>query len=207
MQSTSSMFPTAGVRLLQPKVFRNLSAIDNALYVEPANMMTEAVKDSFLAGRIRLRSSTRIDNWSICVSAGPFTIPAGNRVRVVYAIVGGNDSTIAKVNSDSAQAWWDRMTIGVTEADGFKLETRPRFFVRPNPASGSVRIAYNVPVREPALVRVYDVAGSLKAELYTGEIQGNGAITWRPEKVPAGIYFVKVEMPGGDVVEKFIYLK
>jgi len=207
MQSTSSMFPTAGIRILQPKTFRNLSAIDNALYVEPANMMTEAVKDSFLAGRIRLRNSTRTDNWSVCVSTGPFTIPAGNRIRVVYAIVGGNDSTTAKVNSDSAQAWWDRMTISVSEADGYKAETRPRFFVNPNPATGSVRIGYNVPVREQALIRIYDVTGSLKTELYAGEIQGKGAITWRPDKVPAGIYFVKIEMPGSDAIEKFVYLK
>jgi hypothetical protein len=207
MQSTTSMFPTAGIRLLQPKVFRNLSAIDNLLYVEPANMMTEAVKDSFLAGRIHLRNSTRTDNWSICVSAGPFTIPPGNRVRVVYAVVGGNDSTTAKVNSDSAQSWWDRNTIGVSEDAGFMPIARPRFFIRPNPAAGVVRVGYDVPIREDVNVRVYNAAGSLVTDLFSGKIEGSGAIAWRPGKLPAGIYFVKIEKASGDQISKFVYLK
>jgi hypothetical protein len=207
MQSASTQFPAVGVRLLQPKVFRNLSAIDNLVYVEPASMMTEAVKDSFLAGRIRLRNSPRSDNWSICVSAGPFNIPSGNKMRVVYAIVGGNDSTTAKVNSDSAQAWWDRMTIGVGEGSGFKPAVMPRFLVRPNPASGQVRIGYSLPDRVPVRIRVYDIAGCLQSDLYAGEIQGSGAITWRPDHAPAGIYFVRIESAGADVMEKVVLLK
>lgn len=207
MRSTSSMFPTAGIRLLQPTVFRNLSAIDNAVYVEPASMMTEAVKDSLLKGLIRVRNSPRTDNWSICVSAGPFNIPAGNKVRVVYAVVGGNDSTSAKVNSDSAQSWWDRHNIGVGEGAGLVPSPVSRFAVLPNPARNRIRIAYAVPSPQSVRIRLFDVTGRERALLYEGEVRGSGAVSSPSRPLPAGIYFVQIETPGAGRIEKVVYLE
>lgn len=207
MRSTTSMFPAAGIRLLQPTVFRNLSAIDNAVYVEPAAMMTEAAKDSFLKGYIRVRNSPRTDNWSICVSAGPFNIPVGNKVRVVYAVVGGNDSTTAKVNSDSAQSWWDRHNIGISEGVGLIQPSGPRFMVHPNPARDRIRVSYTVPVRQTVRIRLFDAAGRERSVMFEGEVQGTGAITGSTGRLPAGIYFVKIETPGNGRIEKIIYLE
>jgi hypothetical protein len=207
MRSAASQFPAAGVRLLQPAVFRNLSAIDNAVYVEPSSMMTEAAKDSFLKGHIRLRNSTRTDNWSICVSAGPFTIPAGGKVRVVYAVVGGNDSTSAKVNSDSAQSWWDQHNIGVGEGAGPVQTPVARFAVLPNPARDRIRVAYAVPSPQPVRIRLFDVTGRERALLYEGEVRGSGAISGPNRPLPAGIYFVQIEASGAGRIEKVVFLE
>lgn len=207
MRSTSSMFPTAGIRLLQPVQSRNLSAIDNALYVEPANMMTEAVKDSFLKGLIRVRNSPRTDNWSICVSAGPFNIPAGSKVRVVYAVVGGNDSTSAKINSDSAQSWWDRHNISVSEGTGLIQPSHPQFIVHPNPTRDRIKVSYTVPVRQTVRIRLFDAVGRERLLMLEGEIQGSGTVTGLTNQLPAGIYFVKIETPDAGQIEKVVYLE
>ena len=205
MQSPYSMYPTCGLRLLEPTSARNLSAVDHLYYVEPSAMMTEAVKDSFLKGLIRLPNSTRTDNYSVCVSAGPFNIPVGQSARVVYAVVGASDSTLAKVHSDSAQSWWNQAV--VSEENGRPYSFNSLISISPNPVSRALKIRYNIPVQEMISVRIFDAAGRMVHEIFKGELQGAGNIVWTPQNLPGGIYFVKVEKASGTGLAKFIYLK
>jgi hypothetical protein len=206
LRSTSSQRPTVGVRLLEPVTAANLTAIDHAVYVEPGSMMTEAVKDSLLRGLINMPSSNRTYNWSICVSAGPFNIPVGGVARAVYAVVGGNDTTIAKVNSDSAQSWWDH-NIGTAEATSPVSAERMIFNIMPNPASRHINIHYNTGNKQATVIELYDAAGRLVDRIFEGELTGKGMIKLRSDILNNGIYFVKIMMPQQTIIKKFIYLK
>ncbi|MEO0081243.1 MAG: C25 family cysteine peptidase [candidate division WOR-3 bacterium] len=115
MMQSSSADPSVGVKLLSPTVAANQSAIDHAVYVQPSGMMTEAVKDSFLRGAIRMPNSNRSANWSCVVSAGPFNLGPGQRQKVAFAFVGGTSEAEIRVRADSAQSWYDKkMPRGVT---------------------------------------------------------------------------------------------
>jgi len=207
MRRTTSQRPTVGIRLLQPDIAQNLSAIDHAVYVEPSSMMTESVKDSFLSGRIRVPNSTRRDDWSACVSAGPFTIGVNDRMRVVYAIVGGNDENIAKVHSDSAQAWWDRNTSGIKEDNTHFALQKLAIDIKPNPVLDRATIYYNIPLREKIAISVFDACGRLVEKVFEGEVEGRGEIKWEPTGLANGIYFVRIENPSGPLMKKIIYLR
>jgi hypothetical protein len=206
LRSTSSQRPTVGVRLLEPLTAANLTAIDHAVYVEPASMMTEEVKDSLLKGLISMPNSNRSDNWSICVSAGPFNIPVGAKQRVVYAVVGGNDTSYARVHSDSAQAWWEN-AMGKAEQEECRANIQPFFAIVPNPASKQIHIHYNVLQREPVSIELYDAAGRSVMTVFDGMLSGAGIIKAQPGVLVDGIYFIKVTRPHEIAIRKFIYLK
>ncbi|MEO0073830.1 MAG: C25 family cysteine peptidase, partial [candidate division WOR-3 bacterium] len=104
----SSYNPSVGIKLLSPTTAANNSAIDHAVYVTPSSMMTEAVKDSFLRGAIRVPNSNRSANWSCVVSAGPFDLAPGARQKVAFALVGGTTQSELLANADSAQSFYDR---------------------------------------------------------------------------------------------------
>ncbi len=207
LRSTSSQKPTVGIRILEPKLARNLSAINHAQYVTPSSMMSEVIKDSFLTGKKKVPSSTSTTNWSIIASTGPFNIPVGQYYRVAYAIVGGNDTTIAKVNSDSAQSWWDRF-VGVTsEPDYFDIKHSVMVNIIPNPATGKISLYYHTMKLEYVEISLYDISGRLVDDIFRGELQGAGNLAYRSSKLATSVYFVKVK--NGERVEynKIIYFK
>lgn len=206
MRQSTTMFPVCGIRVLQPKAARNLSAVDHARYVTPATMMTEAVKDSFLSGGIRMRTSDRAFNWSVCASAGPFSLPVNGKVRVAYAVIGGNDTTLALVNSDSAQSWWDR-NVNVKEETYAHVYNLPSISIKPNPTSRTTLIYYSLPAKERLAVNVFDASGRLIERVFDREVVGNGCIEWQPANIANGIYFVKIEKASGSSINKVIYLR
>ncbi len=112
MTQSSSYANSAGIKVLSPAAAANLSAIDHAIYVTPGSMMTEAVKDSFLRGAIRLPNSNRAANWSCVASAGPFNLAPGARQKVAFALVGANSAAEMNEHADSAQSWYDRQMPG-----------------------------------------------------------------------------------------------
>lgn len=126
MAQASSFANSAGIKLLSPRNAANLSAIDHTVYVTPAGMMTEAVKDSFLRGTISQPNSNRSANWSCVVSAGPFDLEPGQRTRVAFAIVGGSTQAAMLANADSAQSFWDnRMPLGLAWLRGVVDDAPP----------------------------------------------------------------------------------
>lgn len=206
LRSTSSQRPTVGIRLLEPTTARNLSAINHAQYVTPSTMMSEIVKDSFLTGKKRVPVSSSTTNWSIIASAGPFNIPVGHYVRVAYAIVGGNDTTNARVNSDSAQSWWDRF-IGVTAEDiGNEIVKPVRFRLMPNPSSKTVNIHYQISPMRKVKIGIYDISGRLVENIYKGELKGTGLLSYNPVNLVTGVYFIKIEGENINEMHKFVYL-
>ncbi len=206
MMQPSSMYPTCGIRLLEPTTARNLSAIDHLYYVEPTAMMTEAVKDSFLKGLLKLRNSSRDDNYSVCVSAGPYTIAPGASARAVYAIVGANDSTLAKINSDSAQSWWDQQS-GAIENRQTADSRRAVLQLVQNPARNHIGIAYQLEKNETVVIDLYDVAGRRRTRIFEGTLTGRGVLDWTPTHLVPGVYFVKLQRSTGDSIEKVLYLR
>ncbi len=207
LRSTSSQKPTVGLRILEPKLARNLSAINHAQYVTPATMMSEVVKDSFLTGKKKVPNSTSTTNWTVIASTGPFNIPPGQYYRVAYAIVGGNDTTNAKVNSDSAQSWWDRF-VGVEDEKHVELN-RSVFSldVYPNPVAGMVNIRYEMESKGKVKLNLYDTAGRFIDKIYSGELHGVGHLNYKPENLPEGVYFIYFETKDSRMLKKVIYLK
>jgi hypothetical protein len=193
--------PYIGIRLLQPTTFANLSAIKNSQYVTPSSMMTEAVKDSFLKGRIHVRNSTSTTNWSEVVSAGPFDIPVNWYQRAAFAFVGGESDAEIQANSDSAQSWYDQNSGLETGSPSSSLK-RKLLEVEPSLARGRVNVSYSLGSAGAFALRVYDLTGKLVTTLREGG-EAQGRVTWEP-RGRCGVYFVRLESGAGSETAKVV---
>lgn len=100
-------------------------------------------------------------------------------------------------------------TTGVTQDE---LKDRLRFrSVVPNPSLGGVRFVYDVPEPGGLLrVRVFDVAGRLVAQPFSGKrTPGTWSTQWdaadtRGRALPSGVYIVQLQMAGQSLVRRVV---
>jgi serine protease len=198
MQGTQN--PTVGLKILYPKSFRNLTAVDHVVWVYPDTCVTDNQKFRFLNGSIVLRRSNRAYDWSIAASVGPFDLAPGGAQKFAVAVVGAADTTTFKANAESAQSWYDRE---VALAEGPKVQTPVlRLGAVPNPFSEATTIRYSASAPGRLEVEAYDATGRLVDRLVAEVKVGDGAVNWRPKNLGAGLYFLKVKTPGHESVFK-----
>jgi len=214
MTCQDSIEYAAGIKLLSPHIAANLSAIDNAVYIDPPAMMTEAVKDSFLRGAISAPNPHGSRNWSGIVSAGPFDLPVGGRADVAFAFVGGNTQAEMVEHADSAQAWFDR-SVAVAEpvnASDVDIE-RVTLKTAPSPVRNRVQLRLALPEPGRALVEVLDVEGRVVKVLADGRFgRGVHSLEWdgrdaAGQRVASGIYLYRLVTAAGTVTRKAVVLR
>lgn len=209
MRQAGGENPTVGVKILAPASFRNLSAVDHAIYVYPTDTaMTDDMKYRFLDGTIVQRNSSRDYDWSICTSVGPFDLPAGETYRCAFAFVGGSSAANFAENADSAQSWYDNL-LGISDGGRLSgIREAGSVVCVPNPFTRSVQIRYNVPVAGRVRAEVFDVSGRTVAVLADGEaVTGRVETVWKPANLANGVYLLKVVLPNGAISRKLMLLR
>ena len=85
--------------------------------------------------------------------------------------------------------------------------------IRPNPTTGSATVALALPRPAQARVAAYDVNGRLVRTLWSGPMEaGMRTLNWdgrgdRGERVPGGIYFIRLESEGRLAVRRLAILR
>jgi hypothetical protein len=202
MRQNTTPNPTLGIKLLDPPVAANLSVIDNTVYAYPDSAMNEGMKHRFLNGALHFASSDRTYDWAVMLSAGPFDLAPGGHQVVAYAMVGGADTAEFLVNCDSAQSFYDRRT-------GFFARPAPRpldgieFGLTPSLIAQSTRMSYQLPRPGRVTVKAYDILGREKATILDEPMNaGSGTVTWVPQSLTRGVYFVRADILGSSIAEK-----
>jgi len=82
----------------------------------------------------------------------------------------------------------------------------------PNPFNGQTTIEFSVLDNEPVRLLLYDVAGRLVRQLYSGKGEGTMSVIWdgkNDKSAPSasGVYFYRLETPAGDVIRRLSFLK
>jgi len=80
-------------------------------------------------------------------------------------------------------------------------------FVAPNPSRATSRIQYTVARTGHMRIEVVDVAGRVVSTLVDGvEAAGRHEAAWRGERMPAGVFFVRLTTPDRTVSRKIVRL-
>ncbi|MEO0071708.1 MAG: C25 family cysteine peptidase [candidate division WOR-3 bacterium] len=205
MRHSATANPSVGVKILFPKSFANLCAIDHARYVEPDSAMSEGMKFRVLNGTINQRNSNRAYNWSVGASVGPFDLNPDGSYQVAFAFVGGTNETNLQVNADSAQSWFDNY-VGIEDKEVFQPEgLRLRVKTQPNPFSRSVHISYHTSQAGPVRVDVFDITGRLITNILNKwHKPGNFELNWDARKLAMGVYILQVTAPNGTETSKLV---
>jgi len=84
----------------------------------------------------------------------------------------------------------------------------------PNPSNPAARIEFSTPVAARVNLKLYDVHGRLIATLFDSHARaGQYVVNWdgrsnKGERVPSGIYFYRLNVPGQPVLtRKLVLLK
>jgi hypothetical protein len=196
MQYLETPAPTAGMVLLDPPQAAALGAVDNAELVWPDSCLTDDQKFRMLSGALGGRDSTSAADWTVTLSAGPFTLGPGETRRVALAVVGSINTVGWLTACDTAQAWYDRYFGGVGIEAGRPAGSQPRFSVRPSVVRDVATIVLGAPWSGEGSVTVIDALGRVVQTLSVP--RGASTIDWGlfdagGRHVPSGVYLVRLD--------------
>ena len=79
----------------------------------------------------------------------------------------------------------------------------------PNPFNPLTKVSFSIPIyQEEVKLRVFDILGSLEAELVNGAYEsGNYTIDWNASNKSSGIYFVELKTEQFRKIKKITLLK
>lgn len=78
----------------------------------------------------------------------------------------------------------------------------------PNPFNPETRIKYNLPKSERAIVKIYNLNGKeLETLVDAVQTAGEHEVTWRPQDLPSGIYFYRLQAGDFSKTKKLIFQK
>jgi len=200
--------PYVGAAILDPPRATsavNLSLIDHALYVYPYSGLPDSIQIQFMDGSIQNPSSDRAYDWSVCASAGPFTIASGAAEIAAFAILGGNNLSDLQAHCDTAyNRYWNWP--GVEETPGSAQITGIHLY--PVISRGRpYKVAYGFTQETPVMVKVYDALGRLVVHEDYGRLNGSGEFTFDLKSLAQGVYFVKIDAENKTTTSKIIWLK
>ncbi len=80
--------------------------------------------------------------------------------------------------------------------------------IYPNPFNSIAKVAYDLPHSDDVFIGVYDISGRLVSTLYEGrQHTGSHIVSWDGSQVSTGLYFVRMQAGGRDIIRKVTLVK
>ena len=200
----TAAFPYCGIKLLDPTTAANLSVIDHLIWVYPDSMMSDGAKHRFLDGTLSQVSGAVSQDWSVVVSAGPFTLPPGDSAVVAIAVLAGDNLADLQENADRAQEKYD--FLGIEEAGNigrpvYEFQLSQNY---PNPLRHMTTIRYALAGSGHTTLSIYDLTGRAVTTLVDRRQEpGLYSVPWDgrdglERSVPNGVYFYRLSTRRDD---------
>ena len=131
------------------------------------------------------------------VSSGPFTLAAGDSIRVAFALIAGEDLTMIQASADAAQVRWDNTVlttglIALPSAETFGLST-----IYPNPAGSNAMLRFTLDRSGKVELSIYNALGE-RVQSVLAQTLGAGSYSTGVDlqHLEAGTYFVRLTCDG-----------
>lgn len=160
----------------------------------------------------KLLKSTALKTSAVDVPTGDF-IPAGDsdwkeadvslegynkkgaRIRFEWINGGGNNAYIDNINI------YDFANVGIED----NLASAYGLNVYPNPTNESATIRYMINQPSNVQVDLYDLVGKKCQQLFDGNVAaGEQEVQMNREKLPSGVYFVRLSINGNSFTQKLV---
>lgn len=198
--STTGGMLYAGIRLLTSTAGPNFYGIDNAgtgrggvnitSAFSTADKFTTLSTNRLTAGDSSLSTYPGNDVCNV-MSSGPFTIAAGDSVKVAFALIAGDNLGQLQVSSDTAQIRYDHFT-GVKNQDA-----QQHFVVYPNPANDALNFVFGSGQQEYSISLVNVMGQTVKTVKFGAAATGINSANIDVSELPAGTYLYKVTDKSG----------
>jgi len=201
-----------GVKVLTRPV-RNLTFIDNVLYMEPWGYIPDSYKWELLQGVMGIPQTSFDNDWSVLASAGPFNLRSGDTLEVAFAVIGGESYADLIENAD----WVDSTYIQPGVSEGLSRRAAPQkallYQNSPNPFSGNTSIRFVTAGDGEISLDVMDPSGRLVARLYEGRApKGVHIARWDGRtddglRASSGVYFYRLSSESTELTQKMVLIR
>ena len=203
-----------GIKLLSSGAGFHHYAIDNLaggdggidIYSD-ADYFSDADKFVVLSTDRNTAGGTAPGGNDVCdvTSTGPYTILAGDSVRVAFALTCGENLSSILESADAAQVKYDNLHLGIEENGG---AGKMLIGIYPNPASKTATITYTLEKNANLELSIYNVLGEKVETIQDGkQSAGKQSITVDLSAYPEGNYFVRLHTSDLVEVQKLVISK
>lgn len=194
----------AGVKVLGSSPF-NIYAFDNNGANGSFNIYDGLTKqekfDAMSTPRSTAGTSGGGNDVSLMVASGPYSIAAGDSIKVGFALLAADSLTALVTAAQAADIKFD----DITSISGSAYDNPSFNSVFPNPADKEVIIKFNIAENSKINIAVSDIAGKTIQAVNNGELNaGNHVYRFSSAGLQEGIYFVKIKMNEKIIVKKFV---
>ncbi|MBL0341989.1 MAG: S8 family serine peptidase [Bacteroidetes bacterium] len=146
------------------------------------------------ASRIASGQSGAGNDISMLLSSGPHSIPAGDSIKVAFAILAGDDLNSILASAAAADIKYATLN-SIIQLPAFVTALSQNF---PNPFANSTTINYSVGGKEKVVIEVYDVLGNIVRTLVDQTLQsGSYSVNFSASGLADGVYYCR--MISGDI--------
>ena len=140
------------------------------------------------------------------VSTGPYTIPAGDSVKVAFALLAGDDLADLIVSAGNAQIMYDGLL--TTDVASIALNGENSMSIFPNPTSGESFVDLNIVESSKVDLRVFNVLGEQISIIASEQLAaGKHRFVYETSNLSTGMYYYQLTIDDKKYVQKLMVTK
>lgn len=169
--------------------------------------MSDSTKYAFMSeGMVKTSSSTASDQ-AILLTAGPYSLAAGDCVQVVFAVLAGENLADLRANADSALVAWNGIAGLISSNPPADHDIR-LLDVFPRPANGDLHISIQLPEGGKVAFSLLDIMGrSTPLWQDTYPEAGIYRLALPQKNIASGVYWLVAQNGHSRSSAKIIWLK
>ncbi|MBI5467241.1 MAG: T9SS type A sorting domain-containing protein [Candidatus Kerfeldbacteria bacterium] len=146
---------------------------------------------------------------------------------ITFGVAGFNVNTTVPAYALAEPGHWSAVLVEIRTSAGYRAMSSPVYLApqgttgvgpdhaelalsqpRPDPVVGLMTCSYSLPTAVHASLSIYDVQGRRLATLVEGQQEGGThRTTWSPGATRAGVYYLRLQVPGRQLNRKFVLLR
>jgi serine protease len=135
------------------------------------------------------------------VATGPYNIPAGDSIKVAFAILAGNELMDLENSANNAQIKYDGLTAITTSENTLPLQ------IMPNPANTKVTIGFTNINTTPIAIKVFNSNGVQVLNIENVYTKGYQSVQLNTSQLSNGVYFVSLQQDHKVTTSKFTVIQ
>jgi hypothetical protein len=141
------------------------------------------------------------------VSTGPYTIAAGDSIKVAFALIAGDDLTDLTSSAVNAQTMYDGLGV-TTEVPNIVSDNENAMTTFPNPANGTSNIVVSVAADSKIELKVFNMVGEEIGVITSENVQkGAHRYVFETSGLAGGMYYYQLTVGNKKYVQKLMVNK
>ena len=185
----------------------SVRVIDNAQVVY-TQRFPDNIKYQYLSEGIIIENGESEGDWSLLISAGPFTLSPGQSAQAAFAIGAGDTQEDLAQNMDAARTQYSQTITNPIRKPNPEVASWELLPFYPNPYNDWGRIQLLSRQEGIVSINLYNILGQKICTVYHGMVkEGLRTFDINSTDLSSGIYYCRLDAPGLNVVQRVVLIR